>query len=237
MKGYKAAYNYKCLDHEYQVGSTYKIKGKLKLCSNGFHFCEKPTSVLRYYKLNNKFNLFEVEAVGLIIKDFYTTEDKFVTDEIFIKREITDFEEFASLLQLHYDIFKNKQFQSLFQRLNVPKILTFNPNNWRNAAFQIEKELIIKAKKKLCSIMNFKKNAFKLPFELNENCEKPTIKGDFGGYFNRRGERINHPNAYAKVGWSNMFYRESTRRIEVSTKWLEEHDCKDLLLLLNSQIK
>ena len=232
MKGFKAAYNCKCRDHVYQVGSTYKINGNLKICSNGFHFCENAENVLRYYKLQNDFNLFEVEAVGLVVKDL--AGDKLATDEIFIKREITDFEEFASLLKLHYEIFKNVKFKSLFQRLNVSNYLMFNPNDWKKCAFNLEKELIIKAKKRLCSIMNFNRNAFKLPFELNEDCEKPTIKGELGGYFNKRGDRINRPNAYAKVGWSSMFYRNSTRKILVSTKWLKENDCKDLLIYFNT---
>lgn len=42
-------------------------------------------------------------------------------------------------------------------------------------------------------------------------------------YETTKGERIHHPSAYAKRGWSNMCYVGSTRRVVVGQKWLEEH--------------
>ena len=84
MKGYKASYNSICLGFKYEVGRTYKLGGKLKICENGFHFCEKMEDVLTHYFPEINFVLFEVEALGEII----TKSDKSCTDEIKIVRII-----------------------------------------------------------------------------------------------------------------------------------------------------
>ena len=47
-----------------------------------------------------------------------------------------------------------------------------------------------------------------------------TLTGEDGGHFTRGGERIRHPNGYAKNGWSNMVYRTDTRVITITTHWL-----------------
>lgn len=39
----------KCRDYQYEVGKEFEEKGKIESCSNGFHFCENPFDVLRYY--------------------------------------------------------------------------------------------------------------------------------------------------------------------------------------------
>nr|DAS71895.1 MAG TPA: hypothetical protein [Caudoviricetes sp.] len=39
----------KCRDYQYEVGKEFEEKGKIKACSNGFHFCENPFDVLGYY--------------------------------------------------------------------------------------------------------------------------------------------------------------------------------------------
>lgn len=43
---------------------------------------------------------------------------------------------------------------------------------------------------------------------LFSNINHPIIvRGNSGGWFTRRGDHIYHPNAYSKIGWSNMVYR------------------------------
>src|SRR5690606_35232731 len=63
----------------------YKIDGEMKMCYNGFHFCQNLIDVNTYYNLNiSEFKLFEIEAIGKIKTD----GDKSVTSEIKIVREI-----------------------------------------------------------------------------------------------------------------------------------------------------
>ena len=56
MIGYKG-FNYKlqgCNKFQFQEGQTYKIEGNLKMCKNGFHFCDIPLNVLDYYYYGTK---------------------------------------------------------------------------------------------------------------------------------------------------------------------------------------
>ncbi len=39
----------RCRDFIFEVGNTYEIKQKIKLCSQGFHFCNKIRNVYKYY--------------------------------------------------------------------------------------------------------------------------------------------------------------------------------------------
>lgn len=50
--------------------------------------------------------------------------------------------------------------------------------------------------------------------------QPPKLRGRWGGWYTRGGQIINHPSAYARVGWSNMIYRCSTRRIDVGCFWV-----------------
>ena len=47
FKGFDA--NFQCRDFQFAVGETYKIKGAVKLCNNGFHACSNPLDVWNYY--------------------------------------------------------------------------------------------------------------------------------------------------------------------------------------------
>ena len=62
MKGYKGFNkNLKCKDYQYEIGKTYETD-KAKLCEEGFHFCESPLDVLRYYGNRNGNRYCEVTA-------------------------------------------------------------------------------------------------------------------------------------------------------------------------------
>ena len=86
IKGYKVFNpDWTCRGFQYEVGKTYKHEGDIGLCKAGFHFCQKIADCFNYYDFNSNNKVAEVEAVGLV----ETENDKSVTDEIKIVREIS----------------------------------------------------------------------------------------------------------------------------------------------------
>jgi len=69
MKAYKATYNMKCRDMEYEVGKTYIHDGELIICEQGFHFCKKAIDTLNYYYYDKNFKLMEIDVIGDIIDE------------------------------------------------------------------------------------------------------------------------------------------------------------------------
>ncbi len=87
IKGYKG-FKWKenklnCEDVNYQVGKTYEVKGKIKLCNIGIHYCEKIDDVLTYYDVKDLV-ICEVEDLGKTIK----SNDKNVTNKLKIVKII-----------------------------------------------------------------------------------------------------------------------------------------------------
>ena len=86
IKGYKVFNpDWTCREFQYEVGKTYKHEGDIGLCKAGFHFCQKISDCFNYYDFNSNNKVAEVEAIGLV----ETKNDKSVTDEIKIVREIS----------------------------------------------------------------------------------------------------------------------------------------------------
>lgn len=78
-------YNLRCRGFQYEVGKEYEIEsGDIVLCDNGFHACQNPIDVLRYYgnDMSNRFCI--VELSGKIVQDRY----KYAAQKIKILKEI-----------------------------------------------------------------------------------------------------------------------------------------------------
>ncbi|MCK9272969.1 hypothetical protein M0P65_05470 [Candidatus Gracilibacteria bacterium] len=85
MIGYKATCEGKCKDQLYEVGKTYTLDGKMKICERGFHFCQDLYDVFYYYPENKDTKVFKVEALG----EIKTKSDKSVTNKIKILEEVS----------------------------------------------------------------------------------------------------------------------------------------------------
>jgi hypothetical protein len=78
--------NLKCRDFQYEIGKEYETKEKPVRCtSNGFHFCENPLDVFRYYNPTSRFC--EVEGGGYVSRD--DSDTKISVSKIKIGAEIT----------------------------------------------------------------------------------------------------------------------------------------------------
>ena len=95
MKGYKAfnitENDKQCRDYNFGQKKIHEIEGKLKVCGNGFHFCEKLEDVFRYYKFDKKtVVIHEIEALGEVLKE----DNKSVTNKLKIGRKLSNKEVF-----------------------------------------------------------------------------------------------------------------------------------------------
>jgi len=85
MKGYKGFdKDLKCMEFQYEVGGEYEEpEPEVKICEKGFHFCENPMEVLKYYSPSNS-RYAEVEGDGKIENEY----DKICCSRLRIKTEI-----------------------------------------------------------------------------------------------------------------------------------------------------
>lgn len=89
IKGYKVFNpDWACRGFQYEVGKTFKHDGNIEMRGAGFHFCQKISDCFNYYEFNSNNKVAEVEAIGRV----ETRNDKSVTDEITILRELTWYE-------------------------------------------------------------------------------------------------------------------------------------------------
>lgn len=89
IKGYKVFNpDWTCRDFQYELGKTYKHDGDIEVCDAGFHFCQKLSDCFDYYSFNSNNKVAEIEALG----DIKSSEDKSVTNEIKIVKELNWYE-------------------------------------------------------------------------------------------------------------------------------------------------
>jgi len=76
VKSYKGTDNeMKCKGHSFVIGKDYSVDGDVVKCENGFHACEIPMDVFRFYPpVKNRF--FEVEQSGEMVIDETKTASK-----------------------------------------------------------------------------------------------------------------------------------------------------------------
>ena len=84
FKGFDA--QFRCRDFQYAVGQTYTHDGEVAACSSGFHACEYPLDVLRYYApAGSRFAI--VEQSGQLTRK--GVDSKVASSRITIKAEIS----------------------------------------------------------------------------------------------------------------------------------------------------
>ena len=75
----------KCRGFQYEIGKDYEQEGEVKCCERGFHFCENPFDVFRYYSPSDS-RYCEVEGDGNA--DKANDDSKVATSNIHISEEI-----------------------------------------------------------------------------------------------------------------------------------------------------
>ena len=75
----------KCRGFQYEIGKDYEHEGEVKCCERGFHFCENPFDVFRYYSPFDS-RYCEVECDGNA--DKANNDSKVATSHIHISSEI-----------------------------------------------------------------------------------------------------------------------------------------------------
>jgi hypothetical protein len=77
--------DWKCRDFQFAVGQTYEHSGRVEACSSGFHACEDPLHVLRYYRAaTSRFAV--VEQSGTLAR--HDEDSRVASSRIKIKAEI-----------------------------------------------------------------------------------------------------------------------------------------------------
>lgn len=89
MKAYKAFNaDLTCRGFRYEIGKTYTMNEKPKLCERGFHAYKNLDDIFYYRTPVNKIRICEVELDGIIIADIDNNNDKYVSNKITILKEI-----------------------------------------------------------------------------------------------------------------------------------------------------
>ena len=76
----------KCRGFQYEVGKNYEQDGKIKCCNNGFHACEFPLDVFRYYAPGENSRYCTVTQSGVTDKE--EGDSKVASSKIHIETEI-----------------------------------------------------------------------------------------------------------------------------------------------------
>lgn len=104
MKVYKGTdKDMKCRGMQYELGKTEKTDDAIRCGDKGFHSCEAPFDVLRYYPLCDGNRYFEAEADGKIDRT-NANDSKVASSELTLKAEIG----FAKLVKAQIEFTRKK---------------------------------------------------------------------------------------------------------------------------------
>ena len=88
MKVYKGTdKDMKCRGMQYELGKTEKTDDAIRCGNKGFHSCEAPFDVLKYYPMRDGNRYFEAEAAGKIDRT-NADDSKLASSELTLKAEI-----------------------------------------------------------------------------------------------------------------------------------------------------
>ena len=104
MKVYKGTdKDMKCRGMQYEIGKTEKTDDAIQCGSKGFHSCEAPFDVLKYYPMCDGNRYFEAEADGKIDRGD-ATDSKVASSELTLKAEI----KFTDLVKAQIEFTRKK---------------------------------------------------------------------------------------------------------------------------------
>ena len=79
--------NMKCRGYQFAIGQAYTHEGPVKACESGFHSCEYPLDVFRYYTPSDSV-FAEVEAAGKIARHTEDEDSKIASSSLTVKASI-----------------------------------------------------------------------------------------------------------------------------------------------------
>ena len=96
-----------CRGFQYGFGKTYKHDGDVSVCNSGFHACENPMDVFRFYSpIKSRFGV--VEMSGYIDRS-EDNDTKIASGEIFIQRELSLHEMIDAAVKATFDNAKSSK--------------------------------------------------------------------------------------------------------------------------------
>ena len=93
----------KCRGMQYELGKTEKSDGAIRCGDKGFHSCEAPLDVLRYYPLRDGNRFFVTEAAGQVDRRD-ARDSKLASSELTLKAEVG----VKGLIQAHFEYTRKK---------------------------------------------------------------------------------------------------------------------------------
>ena len=104
MKVYKGTdKDMKCRGYQYEIGRTEKSDGAIRCGNKGFHACEAPLDVLRYYPMRDGNRFFVAEADGKIDRT-NADDSKVASSELTLTAEVG----IKGLINAHFEYTRKK---------------------------------------------------------------------------------------------------------------------------------
>ena len=93
----------KCRGMQYEIGKTEKSEDAIRCGNKGFHSCESPLDVLRYYPMRDGNRYFTAEAGGKIDRTG-ADDSKVASSELTLKAEVS----VKDLIKAHFEFTRKK---------------------------------------------------------------------------------------------------------------------------------